>query len=109
MKNIKITEIASLVTPKLVKTVAWNKNGFPKDLDEAIRISDRKKSSEEAATSKNGFEYSDEFVNQLMSTSNQMNQAAAQGHISTGMLNLYIAQERKDEKSGRGRITALPA
>lgn len=109
MKNTKISEISSLVTPKLVKTTALNKDGFSRALDEAIIAGDKKKNSKDVPINKNGFSYSDESVNQLVSTSNQMNQAAAKGHVSAGMLNLYMAQERKDEKTGRGRITDLPS
>lgn len=109
MKNAKIPEISSIITPKLVKTTAWARDGFSKELDEAMLAGDRRKVSQEAAIGKSGFEYADESINQLVTSSNQMNQAAAKGYVSTGMLNLYIAQERKDEKSGRGRITALPS
>ena len=104
MKNSSITEISSLITPKLVKSSAWTRNGFSIALDEAIIAGDRKKSSSESVVKTKGLELSDDSISQLVSSSNQMNLAAAQGHVSNGMLNLYLSQERKDEKSGRGRI-----
>lgn len=104
MKNSPISEISSLITPKLVKSTAWAKNGFSTALDEAILAGDRKKNIADAGIKKKGFEYSDDSINQLVNTSNQMNMAAAKGHVSAGMLDLYMAQERKDEKTGRGRM-----
>lgn len=104
MKNLPISEISSLITPKLLKATALSKNGFSVALDEAILAGDRKKSSSDVAVKKNGMELIDDSTNQLVSTSNNMNLAAAKGHVSAGMLDLYMAQERKEEKTGRGRI-----
>lgn len=79
-------------------------NPFWQQLNEAIDAADLKKFSFQEHDSEI-LNYSKNLVNQLVSSVNFINTSLIHSTQTSGeKVNLYIAQERKDEKSGRGRL-----
>ena len=89
MKKIAI-ETTSIITPKVIKSNAWVKNGFSHALDEAILAGDRKNMAVENQKMRAGFSYTDEKVNQLITNPNQVDIVAA--------ANSSMAMEEKKRK-----------
>ena len=97
-----ITEVA-FTTPaiKWITPSHSSNQGFQDHLNEAIMASDRKRASN---ANKAGEDKSYRLIaDQLRDTATQKTVSSNSNHVSNEMLNLYIAQERKNEKSGRGR------
>lgn len=101
----KISDVSSTTVPtRAIKKSAWARDGFSQALTDAMNAPDKNKQNTAQMAARDAYSFSNGSIEQLVSTSNQKNAASmANTHTSAAMMNLYMAQERKDEKSGRGR------
>jgi hypothetical protein len=91
----------------------WNisypnsKAGFQDQLNEAIRASDSKSTLKSRTDNELSHFQKNDSVNQLVHSGKKQDAInLGNARLSSGMLNLYLAQEKKDEKSGKGRAIA---
>lgn len=101
----KVSDVTSITPPtRSFKTYAWERDGFSEQLSEAINAANRKNASIEKNEIRERSNYSNSSIAQLVSADSIIKASVlANTHLSAGMVNLYIAQERKNEKSGKGR------
>lgn len=101
-----LTSDISSISPATRPTKGYtgSNDGFSQQLYE---IMNRKQVSvDDARDDKNVVNKSHSSVDQLVGSTHMMNASGLSNisHVTSGMLNLYIAQEKKSEKSGRGRV-----
>ena len=103
----KILEISSITPARSIQAHVSYQDGFSQELYEAIHATDRKKitfQAPELEAKTQTANNNNNNVEQLVSSLIQIHASPLSNtHHTSGMLGLYIAQERKDEKSGKGR------
>lgn len=102
----KVSEVTSTSWPTNSR-LPQPGNGFYEYFTEAMKASDKKLALIAKATKDNKLYQITNSVDQLVHSGQRLNATNLEkNRLTAGMLNLYIAQERKDEKTGRGRAVA---
>ncbi len=98
------TQPTSTLPTRVNTSYPQYKSGFQDQLNEAIKASDGK-STLKARTDTEHRQYQlNDSMNQLVNSgTKQTAMNMGNNRLSSGMINQYLAQERKDEKSGKGR------